>query len=1366
MRNNLIFKKITIGLSAIFIFNLAFALNQTLRKYSVQEGLAHKTISDIYRDSNGFLWIGTTNGLSRFDGYTFKNFSFSKNDSLALNAYMVSCITEDTLGNIWLATNNGIKYYNPLTETFHSIQLPKEVKSNFMAGVTIDNKGNIWANNNLNDIIKISNTGGKWHAEIPWYLKSNSYSNFADIVYSNNCIWIICHECILKIDDKEETIKCIEPIFPYKFNSQFKLGNADELISVFIHDGIFIYNTSTETKKWIKSEDIFPNRTEDISLYTANRLKNNNLLLVTSLGLFSYNEIDKTVAPFSNQIISNEILKDFTTEAYIDKEDILWIGTLNLGIFAIKPQWDTFQSSENKCATQLPFIKTFRIYDDKSILFADNEGLHISKNVNDVNEGIRKTITSKTVSHINTINNDTSILVISGELFFHSRKTNTIHLLKKTTSIHTTYFDSTTNVIWYGAWGSGLNGINIKTKKSYSISLNSSSAHNNSIFAISGNSQGTLFLGMYSSGFIVVEKPLQNDRILKFHSQHPSKDSLSYNSILSVYSDDKGSVWIGTCGGGIIQFDIKNNSFKHFDTSNGMNCVVEAIIEDYTGNVWFSSDVLTKLDVKTNSLISYGKSDGIEGGFFYGASAKHKDGEIFFSGINGLISFMPDSIKRKNTPKTPLITNFKLFGMIFSPNDSVRNSQPYKKSLTFSDSLTLPYFCNSFTFEFSSLQFLESDNISYAYMMEGVDHKWIPSTKNQRLASYAGLQPGDYTFQVKASSNKNEWSPAKTIYITITPPWWSELWFKTLIVLLITTTITTLIARRLRNIKNRNTELTELVNQKTTEIKEANTELNLTNSKLKQQAQKLQDHNNNLRENQLVIEMKNEELVESLNIKDKLISVIGHDFKNPLHALQNYVAILKQNRPEETEDDKSIINNIYSLSKNLTDQMLLVLEWAKGQSGDVEFKPVEINIESLLLDAIQLVKHNANSKKINIETQLNYTHNAYVDARMVNTIFRNILSNAIKFTPESGSILVLVHEDETQIEVSIIDTGIGMDEEKTNNIFENFNPAHISYGTNNEKGSGLGLQICKTFVEKNNGTIKVTSSEGKGTTFTILLPKGETIASQKIISIPDLSLSDDTYFDEKNEKEYSILIVEDNEELANSLEKIFKKDYQVFKAFDGLAGMQLAQNMIPDIIVSDLNIPKLSGIELCRKIKTNSHTSHIPVFIITAEKIENIEKISYESGANDFIEKPFEPQILKDKITAVLKSRSKYKELLEKENQGIQMFDLPTSVDDELIEKILNMIKTECSDPDFGVDVIASNVGMSRTQLWRKLKSTINKTPGDIIRDMRLAKAIEMLKTGKYRVSEIAYSVGFTDPKYFSKTFSKKFGVSPSEYKE
>ncbi|MFQ3579966.1 MAG: ATP-binding protein, partial [Bacteroidales bacterium] len=392
--------------------------------------------------------------------------------------------------------------------------------------------------------------------------------------------------------------------------------------------------------------------------------------------------------------------------------------------------------------------------------------------------------------------------------------------------------------------------------------------------------------------------------------------------------------------------------------------------------------------------------------------------------------------------------------------------------------------------------------------------------------------------------------------------------------------------------------------------------------------------------------------------------------------------------------------------------------------------------------------------------------NAYIDTRMMSTVIRNLLINAIKFTPRRGSIVVIVQEMEHDLEISVMDTGIGMSMEAAQKIFENKTQTS-SLGTESEKGVGLGLIICKSFVEQNGGTITVSSKEGYGTKFCLTVPKGTqpAIRKQKNKEIDTTIIQHTNDIDITVFKDQTVLIIDDNETIISVLKSIFEPYCTVFTANDGQTGLEFARNILPHLIITDISMPLMNGIDLCKAIKDDEITNHIPIIIITAETDVRYMQESYKSGADDFIEKPFDKNILLYKAKSLLENRKKLAAQTQIKPQG-KGFILPDSYDDSIINRALEYINENFCDSEFDVNSVADKVGLSRTQLWRKFKSKTNINLSDYIQELRMEKAKEMLLTGKYKVAEVAYDVGFTNPQYFTKCFTQYFGEPPREYAE
>ena len=527
-----------------------------------------------------------------------------------------------------------------------------------------------------------------------------------------------------------------------------------------------------------------------------------------------------------------------------------------------------------------------------------------------------------------------------------------------------------------------------------------------------------------------------------------------------------------------------------------------------------------------------------------------------------------------------------------------------------------------------------------------------------------------------------------------------------------------------------------------------------------ERTQHLQSANQSLQENQFVIEIKNAQLIEALSLKEKLITVIAHDFKNPLTTLQGYASLLQN---EQTVSKiKKYTKGILLSIQTLTEQMGSVLTWAQSHIKEVQYKPIEVNLELLIDDAISLIQHSAEQKNISIFTDYNFTSHAYIDPRMIHTVFRNILSNAVKFSHRNGIIKINVHEYETEINVSFIDSGLGMNAQTLQSIFCEQNDTETNKTT--EKSSGLGLQICKAFIEKNQGKISVESSPNKGSIFSISLPKGKEKAiirkQQNTHEHTDVKPTKHATKDTKQ----TILIVDNSEETRELLKESLYGFFSVIETHDGQIGLQHAQKLLPDAIICDTHLPSLEGFELCTILKSNTLTNHIPIIMTSAETKYDIQTECYACGADSFIQKPYDPYIVKHNIVAILENRKNYETFVRSHKLSSNSFTMPESIEDKVIRTIIEMVHKNFNRADFDINSIAEQQGLSRVQLWRKFKHTTGKNLSDYIRDLRMHKAAEMLSTKKYRISEIAYEVGFSDPKYFTKCFIKEFGLTPRAY--
>lgn len=898
--------------------------------------------------------------------------------------------------------------------------------------------------------------------------------------------------------------------------------------------------------------------------------------------------------------------------------------------------------------------------------------------------------------------------------------------------------------IWVSSWVGTVNGYDKNGNLQKTIYVEPIKKSWIQIYTIAADADGSLWLGTFGEGLVHILHPESgNPQIISYKKKENDKSSIQSNIIHSFFIKDE-KIWIATNGGGLSVFDKKKNSFTTYTTENGLKSnIIESVVADKTGNIWFASTVISKFDPIKKTFSHYTKADGVIGNLSAKGGVVTFDGSVLFPGTEGIYIINPRNIAKKQEAKMPVLTELRLRGIQVNAGDTIDGEIPYKQSISCSDTLFLTYKTNSFSILFASLQFQESQALSYAYKLSGIDRDWIPSDYKNRTASYSGLQPGKYIFKVKATTDGNNWSKEKTLVISISPPWWRTWTFYILVFLLCIGILWYSIRSRFAEMKRQN---------------------QLLENKVKERTEELVVINDQLKEQQKIVELKNVQLNDVIHSKDELISVLGHDFRNPLSGLLGVATMLRaESQKTKLEKIKHYSEVILASSQTLMSQMTSVLDWAQGHNQILEATPIEINIEMLLNDTISLVADSAVLKDIRISTQTDFQTNAFVDPRMISTVFRNLLSNAIEFTPKGGSIVIMIHEFEKIIDITFIDTGIGIDKSKQKKLFYNYQKTHSTFGTENEKGTGLGLQICKTFVEKNGGKIGFSSEPGKGTVFTVSLPKGKLPA---IKIIPFVDKPDDQQFLVSSEYNGTVLIIEDNSDISDVINNLFVESHKCITTRNGEEGLFLAQKSLPDIIICDINLPGISGLEICKILKTDSNTAHIPILMMSSQISVEIEQECFINGANDFITKPFDLTTLKLKIQGLLELRKKIIEQFHLKLASTKESDIPVDNDTKIVHKVVEYIQNNLADTGMDTETIADKFGISRAQLWRIFKNSTGKSLGDCIKTIRMQKAAEMLKTGKFRISEIAYEVGFVDPKYFTKCFVKEYGVSPKSFAE
>ncbi|MGH2642508.1 MAG: ATP-binding protein, partial [Chitinophagaceae bacterium] len=802
-------------------------------------------------------------------------------------------------------------------------------------------------------------------------------------------------------------------------------------------------------------------------------------------------------------------------------------------------------------------------------------------------------------------------------------------------------------------------------------------------------------------------------------------------------------LWIGTAGGGLNKFDIQTKKFTHFTVKNGLpNNTINGILADDNGYLWISTNKgISKFNPANNTFHNYDINEGLTSNEFNpGAFYKNGDGEFFFGNIKGFNTFYPDNIYKSSYIPQIVFTGFRLFNNPVLPGS--KNS-PLKKSISETHKITLPYKDNLITFQVAALDYSEPDKNQYAYRLEGFDNNWI-NLGNERLITFSNLNPGHYTLQVKASNSDGIWNE-KGIFmaIYILPPWWRTIWAYIIYILFILTAIWLLRKAEITRLKLKN-------------------DLALEQSRLALEHQEAQ------------------KLKEIDHLKSRFFANISHEFRTPLTLI---IGPLKDMMQGGLSDKfASIVPAMYRNSQRLLQLINQLLDLSKLDSGSYQINTTRSDIVSFVKQITSIFLNAVKRKKIQLEVEVeedlvkelhNEKNYFYFDEDVVEKVLTNLISNAIKFTEEGGRIIVSLglSEEKNHVALKVKDNGLGIPAEKIPYVFDRFYQVDDSTKRKYE-GSGIGLALVRELMTLHGGSISAESSPETGTVFICLFPLNKkVIAVEKVAAVEKankgLDLEEDSPIIRSGripeDGKSHVLVVEDNGDVRQYICDKLKGDYSLTECKNGREGMNVALNDIPDVVVSDVMMPEMGGFELCRRLKTDKRTSHIPVILLTA-RAEDADKLQgLETGADAYLIKPFNAQELQIRINKLIEGRNKMRAKFSGKLIVRPDEIAVSSIDKEFITKLKKVVDSQIENPDYKVEQLSKEMNMSVSQLNRKLKAIINQSPAQYITAGRMHRALELLGSNSGTIGEVAWKTGFEDPGYFSKVFKAYFGCLPSE---
>lgn len=1355
----------------VFVFKIAAQEDIKFTSLSTKDGLSSNAVRVILKDKFGLLWFGTDDGLDKFDGSHFKVYRNKIGDSTSLQSNEILSLHEDKSGNLWVGTSGGsLSLYDRKKDAF--INFPASPQKNFIhhnviRDICSDYLGKIWVIHFggvdiLDPITKKVETLTLKHDASQSTQPINGMCAYED---SKHRMWIGTSGGVFQYNPQTKAIK------EFQHSATDSRSLPDWMVNDIAEDknGNIWVGTTGGLSLLRKDEQGFINFSENSS--DPEGLSSNNinsivadgekLWLGTSRGLniFDINTFKSKNITFDNRNIHSLTSRDVRT-VYKDNHGIYWLGLFRGGVNKYDKNLNLFNFIKSNAfdeqGLKTAIVSSFAEDKDGNV-FVGSEGgglslfnmktrlfQHFTIKSARKNAGPRLNILAMKKNRQGQL----MIGTYSDGLFVFdpvSKKHQQLMRGKSTEDLNSNNIfcikEDRKGNMWIGTNGDGINVLNGYNKVIVRYTP-TPAAPNDVLLPVNGyirdieeDDDGNIWIATHGGGIAVLE-PSSG----KFIVYTTWNSKLPNDKIQSLLKDSHGNIWAGTFGNGLVIINSKTRQFNFLSEKDGLeNNTIYAILEDQKGLIWVSTNKgISSIDTTNKNISNYNYHNGVQNNnFVHEAGLVLSTGELFFGGLEGFNYFNPKYLRKNTTVPTILITDLRINHQSVIPSDK----GPIKEHISIAKTINLDYKQN-FVLSFVGLNFTAPEQNQYAYKLDGFDKNWN-YIGNSTSASYTNLDPGEYTFRVKASNNDGVWNnEGASIKIFVHPPFWRTTYAYILYVLAFLFLFLYLRHRGIKKLKNE-----FAAKQLQTRIEQ---------------------------------ERKEAERVHELDmLKLKFLTNLSHEFRTPISLILGPTdKLISQQKNESHSGELTMIRRNAKRLLNLVNQLL---DFRKMEEQELRLQSSEGELISFLKELCDSFQDLSERKKIQFvfKTYIDqfYTH---FDHDKIERILFNLLSNAFKFTPEGGKISLELDklpnksDQRTWIMIKLSDSGIGIPEDKKEKIFENFFQNQTSSSIINH-GSGIGLSITKEFVKMHGGTIEVESKPDKGTTFYVHLPfvpaeVPVTIeqSDQQIIpdAEPELLKEENTSVSPLNgiSELPTILLVEDSEDFRFYLKDNLRLYYKIIEAKDGKEGWTKALTHHPELIVSDVSMPYIDGIDLTKKLKSDKRTSHIPVILLTALSEEKNQKDGLETGANDYITKPFNFEILKAKIKNLLVLNNTLKNTYSKQIKVLAPEVEIESDNQKLLKDIMFYLEENLTNSQLSVEELSRHVGMSRSTLYNKILEITGQTPVEFIRSLKLDKAAVLLEKSDMNIAQIAYSVGFTTPNYFAKSFKAKFNMLPSEY--
>ena len=1322
---------------------------QLARFYTTESSLPNSKVNHIYQDGRGFVWISTENGLTRFDGRDFLTFRYRRDKADALASDLVLSVFEDSCGTLWTCTSMGLQVFDPDSRSFRLFDLqdpenPGSTQhiSSILEVKTGNGTSELWAATSQHGIYIIDPQTHSLKGARRTLLNRNLPSPFVYTLFqdSRGWVWLAGETGGLSVVDGQTLQSQGITLDPKTFIRDFEEDPSSGNVLVATMNGLYVYRASDHSLALTRDPE-----GKDCQAYsllyskTVQRVGDKVFLVGTEAdGLKVYDMHTDRLRRAYIPSVPQDISRWKVHSLMEDNQGNIWIGAFQTGVLVVPRSMYGFEYTR----VDYGCVSSIARHPLDGSLWIGTDGGGITRIAPDgtrtVFNAANSGLTNDSVMALCFDRHGTLWIATYLDGIFTCPSPGVFHHFPDSQSIGSSNmsclaYDAGNDLLYAGTYGAGMSTISVPQMK---VIRRIAEDINKWVSALYLDRSGTVWMGTYNG-------PMCYNHSLGKLISYNVGDTAIKARVYCFREASDGRIWIGT-GEGLTACDRNTGTVTVYSEADGLSSnVVDAILESGDGKLWIStSDGLNRLDPGTGAITSYYAYDGLQGNeFSLGAAFRDTDGRLFFGGTGGITSFYPQVVNQKTHPVPPLY-----FSRLTVLNEEVDfdadgEDNVLDKHITEARTITLPYKSNTFSLEFAVLEYTNPLRIRYACRMDRFDKDWRYLPASDHTASYTNLPAGHYTLEVKAyfDGTPEEYS-SRSISIRILPPWYLSWWAMASYVLAFLAILVLFLFY-------------------------------------------LRRHREHLQE---------KEMSEIKELKLKMFTNISHEIRTPLTLL---MSPLKQMREAEKDPhQKDLYNLMYRNSLRILRLVNQIMDMRKVDEGKMQLHFLETDIVYFIRDIMQSFDNMAVTKDITLSLNpAEEVMNLWIDQGNFDKIVFNLLSNAFKHTPDGGRIDIgisapqknrdtLAPEVTSLVKITITNSGSHIDTPDLDKIFERFFQSDV---LDARMGSGVGLSLTKMLVELHHGLITAANTED-GVCFTVVMPMGcahlseqemsatshhkdlytkRTPVEELVRSTEDIAFAPAAEASDKMVKsKRNVVIVDDDSEIRDYLLAELRSQYNV-KTFPGAqeAWADISAEQ-PDVVVTDLVMSGMDGMELCRRIRHNPVTNHIPVIVLTSSTDESSHLQSIDSGADRFLSKPLSIELLKSSIAQMISSRDtlrgKYSGGVKYDYEEVKV----PSLGADLKDRVMEVVKRNLDNPEFGVDDLSREVGMSRVHLNRKLKETLGISPSSLIKSTRMKQAAYLLVHDKVNVSEVAYRVGFSTPSYFSNSFRSYFGLSPKEF--